>query len=150
MGGSVWSKDILGWLENYMAGSSTEQKLQSLVKIWLEWYNKIFVTPKLKFKQQGSQGPGKCWWQCGQIMEDHFHIFWDWPFVQPYWQELAGEILKIFSLNLHFSFVTLYLGRIPVGLMEEDSYLYKALLAASKKAMASDLPAIQGWLDYHQ
>lgn len=73
-------------------------------------------------------------------MADHFHIFRDCPFVQPYWQELAGEIQTIFGLNLRFSFVTLYLGRIPVGLMERDNYLYKLLLAVSNKAIT------QKWL----
>lgn len=65
-------------------------------RAWREfcWKNRIrfFVTPKLKSKQQGSQGQDKCWKQCGQTKADHFHIFWSCPLIQPYWQELAGEL----------------------------------------------------------
>ena len=38
------------------------------------------------------------------------------------------------------AFVTLYLGKIPVGLMVQDNYFYVMLLAVSKKAMT------QKWL----
>ena len=109
------------------------------------------MTPKLEFKQQGFQGQDKCWRQCGQIMANHFHIFWACPLIQPYWKELAGEIRTIFGLEVEFSFVTLYLGKTPVGLTTQDNYLYKVLLAASKKAITrkwlqTNLSSTNDWI----
>lgn len=109
------------------------------------------ATPKLESKQQAFQGHDKCWRQCGQTIADHFHIFWACPLIQPYWQELAGEIQSILGLKLDFSFITLYLGKILVGLMAQDIYFYKALLAARKKAikrkwLQTNLPARNDWI----
>ena len=124
-------------------------------RAWREfcWKNIItfFVTPKLKFKQQGFQGQDKCWRQCGQTMADHFHIFWACPLIQPYWQDLAEEIQSILGLKVDFSFITLYLGKFPAGLMAQDNYLYKVLLAASKKAITrkwlqTNLPSKNDWI----
>ena len=108
-------------------------------RTWREftWKNTIryFITPKLKSLQQGGQDQGQCWRQCGKTMADHFHIFWDCPLIQPFWQEVTKEIGAIFGIEIECSFVTLYLGRIPVGLMSRDTYLYKIILAACKKAI---------------
>ena len=115
-------------------------------RTWREFCRKnlirFFVTPKMKSKQRGCQGQDKCWRQCGQTMADLVHIFWACPLFQPYWQDLAGEIQSIFGLRVNFSFITLYLGKIPVGLMAQDNYLYKVLLAASE----TDLPTRNDWI----
>ena len=89
----------------------------------------------MKCVQQGSQDQGQCWRQCGKMMADHFHIFWDCPSIQPYWQEVTKEIKAIFGIEIECSFVTLYLGKIPDELMTQDSYLYKIIMAACKKAI---------------
>lgn len=124
-------------------------------RVWREfcWKNTIrfFLTPKLKSKQQGTLGQGICWRQCGQTMADHVHIFWACPLIQPYWQDFAEEIQSIFCLKVDFSFITLYLGKTPVGLKAKDNYLYKILLAASKKAITrkwlqTDLPSRNDWI----
>ena len=71
--------------------------------------------------------------------------------IQPYWQDLAGEIQSICGLKVNFSFITLYLGKTPVGLTAQDNYLYKVLLAASKKAITRkwlqpNLPTRNDWI----
>ena len=85
--------------------------------------------------QQGSQGPSGCWRQCGKPMADHFHIFWDCSFIQPFWDEISKEISSIFGTKVANSFVILYLGKLPDNLMTHDEYLYKILLVACKKAI---------------
>lgn len=73
-------------------------------------------------------------------MADHFHILWACPLIQ-----------LIFHLKIDFSFSTLYLGKIPVGLMAQDNYLYKVLLVASKRAITqqllqTNLPSRNDWI----
>lgn len=112
---------------------------------------RFFVTSKLRFKQLRLQGQDKCWRQCGQTMADHYHIFWACPLIQPYWKEIAGEIQIILSLQVEFSFFTLYLSKIPVGFKAKDNSLYKVLLAANKKAITwkwlhTNLPSRSDWI----
>ena len=106
---------------------------------WREfaWKNTIrfFITPKLKCLQLAGQDQGQCWRQCGKLMADHFHIFWDCPSIQPYWQEVVRELITIFEVNIDCSFVTVYLGKVPADLRSQDTYLYKIILVACKKAI---------------
>lgn len=80
-------------------------------RAWREfcWKNiiRFFITPKLKFKQQGFRAQDICWGQCGKSVADHYHVFWACPLIQPYWQEIAEEIQTIFGLELEFSFIAM-------------------------------------------
>ena len=83
-------------------------------------------------------------------MADHFHIFWACPKIQPYWQEVATEIHKIIGIKLKYSFITLYLGKMPEIVFHKDKYLIKILLASSKKAITrkwlqTDPPTLEQW-----
>lgn len=37
---------------------------------------------------------GRCWRQCGELVADHFHIFWGCPAIQPYWSEIVEVITQ--------------------------------------------------------
>lgn len=57
------------------------------------------------------------------------------PKTQPYWRETAAENHKITGMDLVYSFVTLYLGKISETVPHKDKYLSKILLASSRKVM---------------
>lgn len=83
-------------------------------------------------------------------MANHFHVFWACPKIQLYWKAVASEIKKIMGVELGFSFVTLYLGKIPETVLHKDKYLLKILLASSRKSITRkwlqiDLPKLDQW-----
>ncbi len=121
---------------------------------WREftWKNiiRFFITPRIKHFQTGNQIVGECWRKCGNVMADHFHIFWDCNTIRTYWQELNGEINAIMGLNLECNFKTMYLGISSSKITKEDIYLFNILLATSKKAITrkwlkEDPPAVCEW-----
>ncbi len=63
--------------------------------LWREfnWKNiiRFFITPRIKQFQTGNQIVGECWRKFGNVMADHFHIFWDCNSIRTYWQVLNGE-----------------------------------------------------------
>lgn len=68
------------------------------------WKNMIrffFTTQKLKLKQKAQCKCGRCRRQCGELVADHFHIFWGCPAIQPYWSETVEVITHViwFKLN---------------------------------------------------
>lgn len=62
-------------------------------------------------------------------MADSFHKFWDGTLIQPYWN---SNNLDNFGLKVDFSFVILFLGKTPIGPVDQNNYLYKVLLAVTK------------------
>ena len=96
---------------------------------------RYFITPKMKCKWTNEVKRGQCWRKCGEQMADHFHIFWNCPAIQPYWQEITQALQSIFGNDIDCSFVTIYLGNNVSCLSAPDKYLIKVLLAASKKAV---------------
>lgn len=111
---------------------------------------RFFITPKITALQTGTQSQGFCWRQCGASTANHFHIFWACPKIQPYWREVATEIHKIMGVELDYSFITLYLGKIPETVLHRDKYLLKILLASSRKAITRrwlrvDPPTLDQW-----
>ena len=66
---------------------------------------------------------------------DHAHVFWSCPVVQPFWKEATELISKVMGFTVSDSFESLYLGQLPDGLCQDDAYLFKVLLVASKKAI---------------
>lgn len=116
------------------------------------WKNvvRFFITPKIAALQSGAQSRGSCWRKCGTSMANHFHVFWACPKIQSYWGEMANEINKIMGMELDYSFVTLYLGKISETLLHKDKYLLKILLASSRKAITRkwlqvDPPTLAQW-----
>lgn len=87
------------------------------------WKNvvRFFIAPKITALQTGTHSRGTCWRQCGTSMANHFHVFWACPKIQPYWGEVATEINKIMGMELVYSFITLYLGKIPESLLHKDN-----------------------------
>ncbi len=106
---------------------------------WREftWKNiiRFFITPRIKKIQTGNQKVGECWRKCGNVMSDHFHIFWDCNIIHTYCQELNREINAIMGLNLEYNFKTMYLGISSLKIRRKDIYLFIILLATSKKAI---------------
>lgn len=86
------------------------------------WKNvvRFFITPKLTALQTDTQSRGFCWRQCGTSMASHFHIFWACPKIQLFWREVSAEINKIIGEDLDFSFVILYLRKIPETVLYKD------------------------------
>ncbi|CCD18005.1 hypothetical protein, conserved in T. vivax, partial [Trypanosoma vivax Y486] len=84
-------------------------------RAWREfgWKNLFFITPRLSALRTGVESLGSCWRQCGTSMANHFHVFWACPKIQTFWSEIATEIKKIIGEELDYSFITLYLGKIP-------------------------------------
>lgn len=110
------------------------------------WKNvvRFFITPKITALR------GFCWRQCGTPMANHVHVFWSCPKIQPFWRDILTEINKIIGVDLEFSFVVLYLGKIPKTVLHKDRYLLKILLASSRKAitrrwMQVDPPTLIQW-----
>ncbi len=99
------------------------------------WKNLIrfFITPKQKSKQTGTQLA--CWRECGEVLADQGHVFWSCPSIQTFWREVAKIISKVRHFNISVSFTTLYLRNMRDGLSKTDIYLFRVLLAASKKAI---------------
>ena len=120
------------WLDTWKTQSTTTNSLS-----WRDfcWKNQIrfFITPKQKSKQTGNQL--ECWRKCGNIAVDHAHVFWSCPVVQPFWEEATELILKVMGFTVSDTFESLYLGQLPDGLCQDDAYLFKVLLVASKKAI---------------
>ena len=98
---------------------------------------RFFITPKIKWFQNGKQGHGHCWRRCGNSLADHFHIFWDCAVIWLYWLGIVAVLKLIFGLEIIQDFSTIYLGKIPSKLNQCDKYLLQILLAASKKAIFS-------------
>ena len=83
-------------------------------------------------------------------MANHFHVYWACPKIQSFWGEVATEINKIIGVDLDFSFVTLYLGKVPETVLQKDKYLLKILLASSRKVITRkwlqlDPPTLDVW-----
>lgn len=135
-----WEKESDSQItEEDWTGICETQITTTNLRSWREfvWKNlvRFFITPKLTALQTGTQSRGLCWRQCGSSMADHFHIFWACPKIQPFWREVSTEIGKIMGVEFEHSFITLYLGKIPDTVLDEDKYLLKILLASSKKAI---------------
>ena len=86
-------------------------------------------------------------------MANHFHVFWACPKIQLFWREVATEINKIFGVDVDFSFVALYLGKIPETVSQKDTYLWKILLVSCRKAITRkwlqpDPPTLNQWPNY--
>ena len=63
-----------------------------------------------------------------QIEEQHWHTelrplleaMWACPKIHLFWREVATEINKIIGMDLDFTFVTLYLGKISKTVLQKD------------------------------
>uniref|UniRef100_A0A3B1K1Q0 Reverse transcriptase domain-containing protein n=1 Tax=Astyanax mexicanus TaxID=7994 RepID=A0A3B1K1Q0_ASTMX len=118
----------------------TAWKVQSTTTCSLDWRDfcwknliRFFITPKQKSKQLGTQL--QCWRNCGTILADHAHIFWSCPFIQSFWKDVAAIVARILGFGINTTFTCMYLCIFPDGLSNDDMYLLKILLAASKKAV---------------
>ena len=101
----------------------------------MEKHYSFFIALKMKSLQKNQPRSGQCWRQCGNLLADHFHIFWDCPIIQTYWLEIEENINRILDFKLKHDFSTIYLGNIPSTVNTDDMYLIKIMLAASKKAL---------------
>lgn len=124
-------------------------------RAWREfgWKNlmRFFITPRLSALRTGVESLGSCWRQCGTSMANHFHVFWACPKIQTFWSEIATEIKKIIGEELDYSFITLYLGKIPEVFPTIDKYLIQILLVSSRKAITrkwlhADPPTRAQWI----
>ncbi len=86
-------------------------------------------------------------------MANHFSYFWACSKIQSYWHEAAAEIGKILGEEFDFSFIMLYLVKIPKTVLNSDKYLLKILLTSSRKAITCkhkwlqvDPPTEDQWL----
>ncbi len=115
---------------------------------WREygWKNVVryFITPA----QQKSRDT-RCWRLCGENKANHFHIFWGYPCIIPYWQELKKNMEKILKVQLPFTFEVLYLGKeIQEVKRPGGKYLFRIMLVSAKKAITrkwlkTDAPNIE-------
>lgn len=51
------------------------------------------------------------------------HVFRGCPKMQPFWQEVVPEIEKIMAEEFDYSFITLYLEKMPETVLDKDKYL---------------------------
>ena len=105
--------------------------------IWREfcWKNltRSFITPKIKSRQLAVQQD--CWRLCGSTEADHAHIFWNCIKMRIYWQNVNSVVKNVLGYEIPNTCLVMYLGNIEKVVMNEDLYLTKVLLAASKKAV---------------
>lgn len=121
-------------------------------RMWREfcWKNltRFFITPRIKELQTRTSYP--CWRKCGVEKAHHTHIFWHCSKVHSFWEVVQSTINSIFTLHISKSFYVLYFGDIPDEVGKDDKYLFKILLATSKKAITrkwykEDPPTREDW-----
>lgn len=121
---------------------------------WREhcWKNiiRFFITPKLTSKYQSTPQP--CWRKCGEMNVNHTHVFWLCPGLVKFWDDVHCTLVAILGYDIPKTFTVLYLGNVAGNILcKSDRYLFKILIAASKKTITKkwykeDLPDKEGWL----
>lgn len=79
------------------------------------------------------------------------HPCWQCPKVNCFWEAVCSTINTVFTIHIPKSFSILFLGNIPDEVGQDDKYLFKILLATSKKAKTQkwykvDPPTREEWL----
>ena len=128
--GIVISDEV--WMNTWETQSTTTNSLTWRDFCW-KTQIRFFITPKQKSKQTGNHMD--CWRECGDTAADHAHVFWTCPVIQSFWEEVTTVISNVMGFGVDNTFTSLYLGQIPDGFNPDDTYLFKILLAASKKAI---------------
>uniref|UniRef100_A0A8C7WYM9 Reverse transcriptase domain-containing protein n=1 Tax=Oryzias sinensis TaxID=183150 RepID=A0A8C7WYM9_9TELE len=122
-------------------------------QIWKEfaWKNltRYFITPQIKSRQL--KNLQACWRQCGSQEGNHTHIFWSCPKLLSFWNDVTTVIKNVIGYHLPNEFTTLYLGNIEDSVLNEDVYLVRILLLASKKTITKkwhkvEPPGKDDWL----
>ncbi len=159
---SVSSKGIIGKLyKRFMSMNKNstdyikqrrekEASIAILEEVWLQlWKNKFsttnyflwqdccwknlirfFITPNQKSRSSGSQV--SCRWECGVVSADFFQVFWSCPNLKTFKKEVEQLISETLDVALDFSFISMYLGKLPEGLSKRDTYLLKIFMVANK------------------
>ena len=97
--------------------------------------------------------PQYCWRQCGQLNADHSHIFWNCDKLRSFWDCVIGILEEVLGYNVTSDPRVLYLGlSLEDTIGQEDTYLFKILILAAKKAITRrwlevDPPRTDHWLD---
>lgn len=121
-------------------------RLQSF-KLITRWY----FTPE-KLHKINPALSSQCWKKCGHI-GSYFHCWWECPIIQAFWEEIAGIISDITSVNISVSPKLVLFDMIEeVTATRAQKELISKLLAAACLTIAvgwkdSGPPQIQTWYD---
>lgn len=120
--------------------------LIQLERVWLEKYNLFLSYPR-------PTKPSKCKFSLLEIMwqskANHYHLFWSFPKVNSFWQDIHKCLEKIVSAQLPFDFLHMYLGQEPLNITTPaDKCLLRIITMSAKKTLTRhwlqpNVPGIQ-------
>lgn len=104
---------------------------------WMEfgWKNVIcfFLTPDQKSHQNVSSA---CWRLCGNPKANHYHLFWSFPKVNSFCQDIHKCLETILSAQLPFDFLHMYLGQEPLNITTPaDKCLLRIIIMSAEKTL---------------